>query len=60
MIINELHSRLTAKDWRRVVGGANIEDGTSRDLENYLCCKKLKFYLHVRDRFDEERVILNF
>ena len=28
-------------------------------LENYLCCKKLKFYLHVRDRFDKERVILN-
>ena len=32
MIINELHSRLTAKDWRRVVGGANIEDGTSRTI----------------------------
>ena len=35
MIINELHSRqtrLTAKDWRRVVGGANIEDGTWRTI----------------------------
>lgn len=35
MKINELHprqTRLNAKDWRRVVGGANIEDGTSRTI----------------------------